>query len=240
VTGPVLELAAVEKDYRALRPLRVEHLSLGGGETVAILGIDAAAGEVFVNLATGATLPDRGTVRLFGRDTADIREGTDWLALLDRLGLVSDRAVLLEAMTVLQNLALPFSLEIDPPPADVADRAAALSRDVGLPPDRLNEPVSTLDAPDRVRIRVARAVALDPALLLLEHPTAALGGAPHDPRRAIIGRDIGSLVARRRIAAVAITGDREFASALTTRVLALEAATGRLQPPRRGWFGRRG
>ena len=65
----VLELFEISKDYRGLRPLRIERLDLSQGESVAILGLDQAGAEVFVNLVTGATLPEHGAVKLFGRPT---------------------------------------------------------------------------------------------------------------------------------------------------------------------------
>ena len=66
VTPAVLELNGISKDYRGLRPLRIAELRVAAGEHVAILGLDRAAAEVFVNLATGATLPDAGQVRVLG------------------------------------------------------------------------------------------------------------------------------------------------------------------------------
>ena len=69
---PVVELANVSKNYHGLRPLRVAQLTVDAGEQVAILGIDQVAAEVFVNLITGATLPDSGGVKLFGRPTESI------------------------------------------------------------------------------------------------------------------------------------------------------------------------
>ena len=60
----------------------------------------------------------RGEVRVFGRPTSAIADSADWLATVDRFGIVSERAVLLEALTVVQNLAMPFTLEIEPPPPD--------------------------------------------------------------------------------------------------------------------------
>jgi len=70
VTDPVLELTDVSKDYHGLRPLRIANLSVHRGEQVALVGFDQPSAEVFVNLVTGATLPDRGTVCLLGRATA--------------------------------------------------------------------------------------------------------------------------------------------------------------------------
>ena len=70
MTDAVLELTGVSRDYRGLRPLRIERLTVRAGEHVAILGLDQVTSEVFLNLVTGATVPDRGEVKLFGRATS--------------------------------------------------------------------------------------------------------------------------------------------------------------------------
>ena len=142
---------------------------------------------------------------MFGRPTTAIADSADWLKAVDRFGIVSERAVLLDTLSVVQNLAVPFTLEIEPPPADIHERAVAL----------------------------ARALALDPAVVLLEHPTAAIAPGDIVP----LGAWIRVIARRRGAAAVALTADREFAGAIATRVLTLEAATGRLSAGR-GWWSR--
>ena len=134
MTAPVLELTGVTKAYGALRPLRIERLVLAPGDQLALLGLDQPAAEVLINLVTGASLPDTGEVRVFGRRTADITETDDWLTFLDRFGIVSDRAALLEPMTVLQNMAVPFSLQIEPPSPEVAEQPASDATPLAVPP----------------------------------------------------------------------------------------------------------
>ena len=109
---PVVELSGVSKDYHGLRPLRIETLALAPGEPAALLGLDEPMAETFVNLVTGATLPDRGEVNVFGRPTSSIDDSADWLGVVDRFGIVSARAVLLDALSVIQNLSVPFTLEL--------------------------------------------------------------------------------------------------------------------------------
>ena len=116
MSAAVLEFAGVSKNYGGLRPLRIAELRVPAGDRVAILGFDQPTAEVFVNLATGATLPEAGDVSIFGLPTRKIEDSADWLATVDRFGIVSERAVLLDALTVIQNLAMPFTLEIEPPP----------------------------------------------------------------------------------------------------------------------------
>jgi ABC-type transporter Mla maintaining outer membrane lipid asymmetry ATPase subunit MlaF len=229
--GPLLELTALSRDYHGLRPLRIETLTIAEGELVAILGLDQPMAETFVNLVTGATLPDRGQVKVFGRPTTAIDDSTDWLSVVDRFGIVSERAVLLDALSVIQNLAIPFTLDIDPPPDDVRERAILLAREVGLREADWPRSVSELDAGGRVRIRLARALALDPNVLLLEHANA---GLPTDAATAL-GVDIRRIASKRGSALVALTAAPQFAAAVAPRVLTLDAASGRLSEAHGKW-----
>ena len=227
MTAPVLELTGVTKHYGALRPLRVEQLTLSPGEQVALLGFDQPAAEVLINLLTGASLPDTGVVRVFGRSTADIADSTEWLTTLDRFGIVSERAALLEPMSVIQNMAMPFSLAIEPPPPDIVRQATALAVEAGLHESVLEQRVGDLDAASRMRVRLGRALAFNPGVLLLEHPSATL--LRQDVVR--FACDVRAVAERRSIATLTITADAEFAGAVSVRALVLEPSTGRLRRP---------
>lgn len=230
-TGAVIEITALSKDYHGLRPLRIEKLTIDAGDLVAIVGLDQPMAETFVNLVTGATLPDRGEVNLFGRPTAAITDSTEWLSVVDRFGIVSERAVLLDALSVIQNLAIPFTLDIDPLAGDVRERAVLLAREVGLLETEWLRCVSELDAGGRTRIRLARALALDPSALLLEHANA---GLPADAA-AVLGADVRRIASNRGCALVALTAAPEFAAAAAPRVLTLDPASGRLSERRGNW-----
>ena len=231
---PVLELSAVIKDYRGLRPLRIEHLVIEPGEQLALLGFDRPSAEVLINLITGTTLPDRGGIRVFGHSTAAIQDSTEWMAFVDRIGLVTERAVLLEGLSVVQNLAIPFSLDIEPPGGEVRSRAVALALEVGLDEAVWDRRVADLDATSRAKIRLGRALALDPAVVLFEHPSAGV------PRAEIgaLGRGMRAVLERRGVAAVTLTADRDFAAAVAKRVLALDPSTGHLAGSGGGWLTR--
>jgi branched-chain amino acid transport system ATP-binding protein len=209
-------------------------LALGSGERVAISGLDAGAAEILVNLVTGATLPDEGTISTFGRITGDIADGEEWLASLDAFGIVSPRAVMLEAATVQQNLAMPFTLEIDPVPAPIAARVEDLARECGIDTQKLPERAGDQDALTRARVHLARAVALQPRLLILEHPTAGVAEADRVP----LAASVATAAEARALATLAITQDQEFAEVVAHRSLALEPATGALVSwkRKRGWF----
>jgi ABC-type lipoprotein export system ATPase subunit len=229
----VLQLSGVRKQYSALRPLRVNRLTIAPGERVTLSGLDAGAAEVLVNLVTGASVPDEGTVHVSGHDTAAIADGDEWLASLDRFGIVSPRAVLLDAVTLLQNLAMPLTLQIDPIPPGAAAAAAAVAREAGIDEAWLERPVAALPPDVKMRAHLVRAVMLKPSLLVLEHPTASLDKGQ--------GRPFGEAVARvagaRSLAALIVSEDDDFADAAASRRLALRAASGELKPRRRGLFG---
>jgi len=234
VNGPVLEIRDLTKQYSGLRPLRIRELSLGAGERVTIGGLDAGAGELLVNLVTGASVPDQGEVRVFGARTADIANGDAWLDLLERFGIVSPRGVLLEGSTLLQNLAMPFTLAIDPVPADVAARVEALAKECGLDPDRWL-PVRAGDLPADVRVlaHLARALASGPDLIVVEHPTAEVAAEARAPLASTVARACGA----RRVTTLILTNDEAFAKAVAPRNLRLDGATGQLKPLKKGWFG---
>jgi predicted ABC-type transport system involved in lysophospholipase L1 biosynthesis ATPase subunit len=222
VSVPLLSLRRVVKHYQALRPLRVEDLSVSAGEVVVLKGVDAAAAETFVALLTAATLPDEGAVELFGQRTTAIEDHEGWLHLLDGLGILTERAVLLEPLTVLQNAALPFTLEIEPVPEPVRAQVEAVLHEVGLARDTWDRAVAASSAEAKARVRLARAAALGPRLLVAEHPTAGL------PRDAVGGfaADLAALARARGAALVAISADDAFAARLGGTVLTHEPKSG--------------
>jgi ABC-type methionine transport system ATPase subunit len=234
--SPLISLDAVVKDYRGLRPLRIQALAIDAGDRVALSGFDAAASETFVNLVNGSFLPDTGEVTVFGRSTASLRDEDDWVTLLDRFGLVTLRSTLLEGMTALQNIALPLSLELDSLAGAVEAKVRALGASAGLEEAELDRPAAALGPERRVLVHLARSLALDPEVLLLEHPTLALAPADRDG----LARRVRRLADERSLTVVALTDDAPFARALADRRLRLQPGTGALTSSQgwRSWLGR--
>jgi len=229
----LVRFRGVTKDYRGLRPLRIAELDLHAGRSIALVGFDQPMAEVLVDLITGAILPDSGDVIAFGRPTSAIPDPDAWLTTLDEFGLLTDRAVLVEQFTVGQNLAIPISLAIDDMPPDVKARVADLAREVGL--DReLERQAGVVSPAARARIRLGRALALGPRVLLAEHPNATLSA---DDASAFAA-DLFRIVEARGLASVVLTADIGFARAAAREVLVLEPSTGALKPSSgwRRWF----
>jgi len=230
----VVALRDVVKEYRSLRPLRVEHFELRQDESVALLGFDQTAAEILVNLITGATLPDSGDVDVFGVSTRNIGDPDAWLVEMDRFGMLSPRVVLLDAFTVEQNLALPFTLEVEQLSEPVRANVRALAQEVGLDSTLLTGSAAVLDPEAQLRLRLAKALALGPRVLLAEHPNAALptGAVPR------FGTDLKRIAAARQLALLVMTADSSFARVVSSRTLMLKPATGELSrmPAWRKWF----
>jgi predicted ABC-type transport system involved in lysophospholipase L1 biosynthesis ATPase subunit len=229
----VVSLRDVIKDYKSLRPLRVEHFDLREAESVALLGFDQTAAEVLVNLITGATLPDSGDVDVFGVATRNIGDPDAWLVEMDRFGILSQRVVLLDAFTVEQNLALPFTLEVEQLSESVRETVRVLAQEVGIE-SVLSRSPAALDPNAQLRVRLGKALALGPRVLLAEHPNATL------PFEAVprFGADLKAIAAARRAALLVTTADSAFARAVSTRTLTLNPVTGELAPTPgwRKWF----
>jgi predicted ABC-type transport system involved in lysophospholipase L1 biosynthesis ATPase subunit len=225
MSAALVELIGVRKDYAGTRALRIRHLSLRAGDRIVLAGLDAGAAEVFIHLITGAALADEGDVRIAGTDTRAIATDTEWLASLDRFGIVTDRAVLIDGLPTAANLALPLTLAIHPMSPETRGHVDHLAAEVGLQRERLDQPASTLTPDERVRVHLARALAMNPSLLILERPTARID----DRERArALGATVRALSLARGLGWIALTDDDAFARASAGTRLRLEPETGEL------------
>ncbi len=223
----LVSVRKLTKNYQALRPLRVELLEVTRGAVVSLQGLDAQAAEMLVGLLTGAVLPDEGEVHLLGKSTHDVADSAAWLAMLDEVGIVTDRAVLIGQFSVEQNIAIPFTLQVDPLAEEFRPRVRQLAEEVGLGAAELVRPVGQSPPEVVARVHLARAIALGPALLIAEHPSATL------PRQSVTtyAREIARIARAREMAVLAITADGVFSDALGGRRLTHEPATGALRSP---------
>ena len=231
-SAPLIEILEVTKQYGGLRPLRVRHFQVTARDRIALSGLDEGAAETLVHLITGASLPDEGTVRVGERDTRDIATDTEWLASLDRFGIVTRRAVLIGGLPIEQNLALPLTLSIDPMADDIRAAVETVADLVGLPRARLTAPAATLLPVELVRVHLARSLATAPHMLLLEHPTA---GVEDQAERVALGRVLRDVGEARGIGWIALTEDEAFAQASGARPMKLRPATGDVVETQAWW-----
>jgi NitT/TauT family transport system ATP-binding protein len=128
-----------------------------------------------------------------------------------------------------------LTLEIDPLSQAVRTEVRQLATEVGLSTDELALQTAALSPSAQLRLRVGRALALHPRVLLAEHPNALL------PREesSRFASDLARIMEQRGIAALVMTADPTFARAVAARVLEVQPATGALLEKRFGlgrWF----
>lgn len=206
---PIIEFRGVEKALGEAFPLCIKAFTLREHERVVLRGLPGVMGEAFTNLIIGASLPDQGDVIVFGKNTKEIKTDTEWLTSLDRFGLVSDRAVLLDQSTIAENLALPMTLAIDPMAPDIRERVEALALEVGLPAKNLDRALGAIadsSPTERTRLHLARALAQQPEVLLLEHPTTR-----HRQNGYQFGASLRTIADARKLSVIAVSDDDRFA-----------------------------
>jgi ABC-type transporter Mla maintaining outer membrane lipid asymmetry ATPase subunit MlaF len=232
---PLIEVRDVVKAHGGLRPFRLRSLVVDPAQVVAIEGPDRDAAAVLTDLLTGAALPDSGSVVVDGRSTAGLSGQDDWLAFLDRFGIVNERVALLDALTVAANLGVPHTLDLDPLAPEIRRAVEACADEVGLARDLLDSRLGDEPPLPRLLVRIGRAVAHDPAVLIVEHPTLGLS-APREITHA--AEALGRVSQRRRLATLVITADRRFIRILGATHLAWRPATGDLAAAGRWprWF----
>ena len=232
--APLLDVRGVSKDYQSLRPLRVERLTLSPGDTIALLGFDQQMAQVLVDLLMGTMLPDAGEVRILGNPTTAIPDGHAWFRVLDDFGLLSERAVIVDQLSAEHNLALPFTLDLRGMSEETRRDVLALADEVGLTRAELAKPAGSLGPLARLRIRLGRALALRPRILLAEHPNASL--SPDDTPT--FAADFSRIIRARAVATLVLTADPVFARASASEVLTLQPRTGALTAASgwRRWF----
>ena len=142
-------------------------------EVFGIVGGSGAGKSVLLRTILGLQRPQAGVVRIEGSDITQLSEA-QLRAVKARYGVTFQQGALFSSLTVLQNVQLPMIERVTLSPA-VRDELAMLKvRLVGLPPEAAAKYPSQLSGGMVKRVALARALALDPKLLILDEPTSGL------------------------------------------------------------------
>ena len=154
--------------------LRIPGLAIRSGERVAVIGPSGSGKTTLLHLIAGIATPECGRVRTAGADLSSLDDASRRDFRIRNLGLVFQEFELLDYLSVLDNVLLPFrinpALRLD---AAVRARAEALARRVGIG-DELARPAGRLSHGEKQRVAVCRALVARPGLLLADEPTGNL------------------------------------------------------------------
>ncbi|WP_425093175.1 cell division ATP-binding protein FtsE [Tropicimonas sp. S265A] len=162
----MIELAHVAFGYGKRRLFSDVNLSLNEGDFYFLTGPSGAGKTTFMRLCYLDLLPEKGNVTVFGRQAAEL--GRDQVALTrQRIGVVHQDCQFLEHLSVADNIALPLTVGGRPVPTGDLDE---LLKWVGLA-DHRNALPAQLSGGERQRAALARAVMMDPDVILADEPT---------------------------------------------------------------------
>ncbi len=224
--GPILRAEALSKSFASptgelIHVLRDLELSVLPGETVAILGQSGVGKSTLLHVLGTLDRPTRGRVLFRGED-AFAKDPDDLARFRGRaLGFVFQLHHLLPEFSALENVMMP-GLLAGLPRAELRDKAATLLDEAGLTA-RLDQRVGKLSGGERQRVAVARALVMDPPLVLADEPT---GNLDPDTGERVHELMLG-LNRKRGAALVVVTHNHELARRLGR---ALVLRDGRLAP----------
>jgi lipoprotein-releasing system ATP-binding protein len=200
-------------------------MDVRGGELTALIGPSGSGKSTLLNLLGLLDRPTSGTIRIDGVDTSQLPERELTRLRGQKLGFVFQFHHLLPAFTALENVLLPAQSQHRWQTQAMRDHALALLVEVGLEAF-VNRPSSQLSGGQQQRVAVARALMLNPPLLLADEPTGNLDTASADQVFSLFRR----LLLDRGAAALVVTHDPRLAER-ADRVLSL--VDGRLVDDRR-------
>ena len=216
---------ALSKSYavgeRRLQVLRELDLTVDEGEMVAVVGASGVGKSTLLHCVGGLDAIDGGSVAIAGTELSSADDDARVAFRNRRIGFVFQFHHLLPEFSAVENVAMPLRIA-RAPRGEAHRRAEALLREVGLG-ERMAHRPGMLSGGEQQRTAVARALVMQPALLLADEPTGDLDEQT--------GRDLHALLRRlhetRRLSSLIATHNLQLAAACD-RVLRLE--DGRLRP----------
>ncbi|MET0274902.1 MAG: ABC transporter ATP-binding protein [Phenylobacterium sp.] len=214
MAGAVIELAGIVKRYGATAALDGVSLAVNAGEFTALVGGSGSGKTTLLKTINGLVRPDAGTVRVQGEDTGAIPPHL----LRRRIGYVFQEVGLFPHLTVGENIAVtPKLLAWDR--ARIAARVDELLDLVDLPHEVTQRLPVALSGGQRQRVGVARALAAEPAIMLMDEPFGALDPLTRDA----LGTDYRALHERLGLTTVMVTHDMAEAVLLADRIVVLKS-----------------
>jgi phospholipid/cholesterol/gamma-HCH transport system ATP-binding protein len=169
---PIVEIADLAFSYGSHEVLRSVNLTIGPGKVVGIMGASGSGKTTLMRLISGQLRPSRGTVHVMGQNVHALSRG-ELFELRRKMGMQFQQGGLFTDLSVYENIAFQMREKTDLPESMINDlvlmklNAVGLRGAAGLMPSELSGGMAR-------RVGLARAIVLDPALMMYDEPFAGL------------------------------------------------------------------
>jgi phospholipid/cholesterol/gamma-HCH transport system ATP-binding protein len=212
---PIIELKGVSKRFGSLTVLDKLDLAFERGKTTVIIGESGTGKSVLLKHIVMLLRPDKGEVYFHG-ERVDNKSEVDLVPIRRRFGVLFQMGALFDSMTVEENVAFPILQHNHTPPDDLKETVTHKLRMVGLEGLERRRP-GEISGGQKKRVALARAVALDPEVVLYDEPTTGL-----DPVRAdVINEMILKLKQELHVTGIVVTHDMTSAFKVGDRIVML-------------------
>ena len=212
---PIIELRNVSKAFGRTKVLDGVSLSLTKGRTTVVIGESGTGKSVLLKHIVGILKPDRGEVQFHGRRIDRLSE-EELVPIRRRMGFLFQMGALFDSMTVAENIGFPIRQHTNRSARETEEIVSDKLRMVGLDGLQSRRPAE-LSGGQRKRVALARAISLDPEVVLYDEPTTGL-----DPVRAdVINELILKLNRELQVTGVVVTHDMTSAYKVGDRIVML-------------------
>lgn len=213
---PLLSVDALSVRFGSQEVLREISLQLAAGETLVVLGESGCGKTVLLKTMIGLVQPTSGEICFEGRPLGQMSE-RQLAHLRTRYGFVFQGAALFDSATIAENIAFPLREHTNLHDHEINEIVSELVGEVGLPQTVLTKKPVELSGGMRKRAGLARALALDPQLILYDEPTTGLDPIMSD----VINELILRVRQRPRTTSVVVTHDMRTAHKVADRIVML-------------------
>lgn len=219
VTGdetPILEVRGLHVSFGRHQVLREINLAIGRGRTLAVIGESGCGKTVLLKTLIGLVRPSKGEVIFDGNNLLKLDE-QELNQQRIRYGFVFQQAALFDSMTVAQNVAFPLRQHTKHGDDEIRETVARRLAEVGLPASVMNKKPAELSGGMRKRVGLARALAMNPEVILYDEPTTGLDPIMSD----VINELIVGTRERNQVTSIVVTHDMHTARKVSDRTIML-------------------